>query len=88
MTPSRGSIDAYRDEIRRVSNAEIIDRTAREVLNAAIMYRFPRVNTGEHDDRCDALYEEALHRGNVDLYVRGYNHALRSQGHEPSSSRP
>lgn len=73
-------LDAYRTEIRAISNRELISRTAREVLNAAIMAGF-RVNDGRHDDMCDALYAEAVRRENVDLYTRGVNDAARSQGH-------
>lgn len=81
MSTSTFDLDAYRAEIRVISNRELVQRVGGEVLDAAVMAGFSRFNDGVSDARCDALSAEARRRGNPDLYVRGFNDAVRSQGH-------
>ena len=73
-------LDAYREKLRGMSNAELADEAGSAILGAAVMARM-RSNDGSHDDKADACYSEAERRGNLDLYQRGYNSAVRSQGH-------
>jgi hypothetical protein len=74
-------IEEYRAQLRGLSNEDLVARTSREILGAAVMARF-RNNDGWADDCADACYDEVVRRGNVDLYQRAYNSAVRSQGHD------
>lgn len=78
---ARPMIEEYRAQLRGLSNEDLVARTSREILGAAVMARF-RNNDGWADDCADACYDEAVRRGNVDLYQRAYNSAVRSQGHD------
>ncbi len=74
--------DAYGLRLRAMSNRELISEAGSRVLQAAVMARFRGpLNDGSADDMCDALYDEAVRRGNPDLYQRGFNSAASSQGH-------
>lgn len=76
----RPTIEEYRERLKGLSNAELVDKSGAEILGAAVMARF-RSNDGWADDCAGACYDEAVRRGNPDLYQRGYNEAVRSQGH-------
>jgi hypothetical protein len=77
----RPTIEEYRKQLRSLTNAELVDRCGAEILGAAVMARFDRLNNGWADDCADACYDEAIRRDNVGLYQRGFNAAVRSQGH-------
>ncbi len=71
----------YRGRLERMTNARLVQECGMRILDAAVMARF-RSNDGWCDDQADACYDEARRRGNPDLYQRGYNSAVRSQGHD------
>lgn len=78
---SERSIERYRKELRGLTNEELIDRCGVEILGAAVLGSRAPSRAGWVDDCCDACYDEAKRRGNPDLYQRGFNEAVRSQGH-------
>lgn len=78
---TRYNKEDFTAEVQAMTNAELINRGAAAILNAAIMSGFSRYNTGKDDALCDAIYEECVRRGNVDLYQRAFNSVAESQGH-------
>jgi hypothetical protein len=73
-------LDEYRDRLRAMTNRQLIDEAGGAIHAAAIMARM-RHNDGWEDDKADACYDEAVSRGNTDLYQRAFNDVARSQGH-------
>jgi hypothetical protein len=73
-------IAAYRERLKTMTNERLAQEAGMRIHDAAIMSG-RRSNDGWCDDQCDACYDEAEARGNLDLYQRGYNSAVRSQGH-------
>lgn len=59
----------------------LIDRAAREILDAAILDSRGHDDGGFSDGCAMACYEEALRRGNKGLYTRAYNLVAANQGH-------
>ncbi len=82
--------DAYAARVAAMSNRDLVREAGHRILGAAVMakFRIGRLNDGSEDARCDLLYAEAVRRGNVDLYQRGFNDAARSQGHTGLCSVP
>lgn len=80
----RPTIDEYRQRLRAMANRELVAESGQRILGAAVMARM-RHNDGWDDDCADVCYEEARCRDNVDLYQRGFNSAVRSQGHHSLS---
>lgn len=75
-------LTAYRREIRSIPNAVLIDQAAGEILGAAILESRGHDDGGLADGCAMACYEEALRRGNKDLYTRAYNRVAANQGHD------
>jgi len=73
--------DDFAAEVRTWSNERLIDKAGQAILGAAVMSSHSRFNNGRDDALCDAIYDECQRRDNPDLYQRGYNEAVRSQGH-------
>jgi hypothetical protein len=70
----------YRARLRTMSNERLAQEAGMRILDAAIMAG-RRSDDGWADDQAGACYNEAKARGNPDLYQRGFNDAVRSQGH-------
>lgn len=76
---SERSIERYCEELRGLTNAQLVERAASEIMGAAVMSS--RGRRGDWFDACArACHAEATRRGNKDLYQRAYNTAVRSQG--------
>jgi hypothetical protein len=82
----RPTLDEYRERLRGLTNAELVELTGAEILGAAVLESRGR-GGGFTDDCVGACYDEAQRRGNIDLYKRGHNEALRSQGHHRAQAR-
>lgn len=78
--PSTTRVAAYREKLSAMTNERLAQEAGMRILDAAIM-NGRRSNDGWADAQADACYDEAQARGNVDLYQRGFNSAVRSQGH-------
>lgn len=78
---SRETIEEYQLRLRSMSNRSLIAESGAAILGAAVMAGF-RCNDGYDDDKAYACYSEAVRRGNPDLYQRGFNDAVSSQGHQ------
>lgn len=66
----------YQDELKSLSNRELIDRCETTILSDSILSdAISRV-------KVDACYNEAVRRGNPDLYQRGYNRIAREFGED------
>ena len=80
-SPQQYTVSDFAAEVRTWSNEELVSRASQAILGAAIMSRFSRLNNGRDDALSDAIYDECQRRGNLDLYQRGFNSAVLSQGH-------
>ncbi len=77
---AKAKLAEFVERLATMSNQELIDQSGQAILGAAVMAG-RRSDTGLDDAKASACAAEARRRGNEDLYQRGYNSAVRSQGH-------
>lgn len=85
-------------DLRRMSDEDFAAECASKILDSAIMNRFPRTNGWGTHARADICADEADRRHRIaghdpdcrgaNLYAKGYNRALRSQGHQVEPTNP
>lgn len=98
-TPSdKAKILAWIPELRAMSDRDFIVECSSAILESAVAGRFRVGNYSGTHARADICHDEAKRRHQADghgaecrgdtLYVKGYNRALKDQGHATDEPRP
>lgn len=74
-------LEQFKRDVRTFSNQQLITEAEDHILGAAILESRGRDDGGYEDGCAMACLDEAIRRGNSDLYQRAYNEIARRQGH-------
>lgn len=70
-----GEIADYAGQVALLDETDLVDETRRQIHDAGYETRH-----SPSDQRCTVCYQEAVRRGKVHLYQRGYNTAALDVG--------